>query len=141
MTNSVVDLFKNVGETRAKKELGADNFYNNRSVYSKNYVKNTYKNTTNTFAELMNNDDISSVRLIDTSDNSIHMFDKSSSNRMQYFYFKNKKIDYKEITRVEKINADGYSHLVAQGYNNFYNLYKLNEFNNEYLLCVLAFVE
>lgn len=141
MTNSVVDLFKNVEETRAKEELGADYFYNNRSVYAKNYVANTYKNTTNTFAELMNNENISSVRLIDVNDNSIHMFDKSSSNRMQYFYFKNKKIDYKEITRVEKINADGYSNLVAQGYNNFYNLYKLNEFNNEYLLCVLAFVE
>ena len=141
MTNSVVDLFKNSNETRAKKELGADYFYNNRSVYSKNYVKNTYKNTTNTFAELMNNEDISSVRLIDVNDNSIHMFDKSSSNRMQYFYFKNKKIDYKEITRVEKISSEGYSHLVAQEYNNFYNLYKLNEFNNEYLLCVLAFVE
>ena len=141
MRNSVVDLFKTKGETRAKAELGADYFYNNRSVYANNYVKNTYSNTTNTFTELLNNENISSVKLIDVNDNSIHAFDKSSSNRLQYFYFKNKKIDYKEISRIEERSSEGYSHLVVQGYNNFYNLYKINEFSNEQLLCVIAFVD
>ena len=140
MNYSVVNYFKAPGETRAKAPGGAE-YYNNRNVYSKNYVKNTYSNNTNIFNELLSNDDISSVRLIDVNDNSIHAFDKSSSNRLQYFYFKNKKIGYKEISRIEERSSEGYSMLVSYGYNNFYNLYKINEFGNEQLLCMIVFVK
>lgn len=140
MKNSVVDLFKTKGQTRANAELGADYFYN-RSVYANNYVKNTYINNTNIFSELLSDDDISSVRLIDVNDNSVHAFDKSSSNMLQYFYFKNNKIDYKEISRIEERSSEGYSVLVSHGYNNFYNLYKINEFGNEQLLCMIVFAK
>ena len=140
MNYSVVDYFKAPGETRAKAP-GAAEYYNNRNVYSKNYVKNTYINNTNIFSELLSDDDISSVRLIDVNDNSVHGFDKSSSNMLQYFYFKNNKIDYKEISRIEERSSEGYSVLVSYGYNNFYNLYKINEFGNEQLLCIIVFAK
>ena len=137
--SNVADYFKAPGEVRAKKERGGEYFYNNKSVYSKNYVKTRYENTTsNTFSAIVKDDNVTDIRLVDLADDSIHAFPKSSNNMMGHFYFKDKKIDYKEIVKVEETTSEGYGILTMQGYNNFYKIYKKNQYGNEYCLCILA---
>lgn len=133
-------LFKDYGD-RSKPTPDADKWYNNRSVYSKNFVKSAYRNTVNDFSRLVADDDILSIRLVDPYTKETYTFNREFSNRVQYFYYgkDQKMIDYKEITKVEQISGEGYYNLKEVGYNNFYELHKKNDFGNECVLCVLAF--
>jgi len=136
--------FEEVDENPLRKLVNKDinsnecDFYNG-NVYSRKYTRPTYKNTTNPMKELMNNKNISSVRLVDGEN--VCIFNKKSNNALQYFYFNNKKIGYNEICRVEERSSEGFLNYVNQGYNNFYNLYKKNEYGIEKLLCTCIFVE
>lgn len=135
---NVSDLFKAPGEYRAKEQLGADYYYNNRSVYAKNFTPTRHVNyATNKFTEIVKADNVSDIRLIDVVDGNVYPFNKGNNNFMEYFYYKGKKIDYKEITKVEE-TIERNPILAEQGYNNFYRIYKLNEFGLEYCLCILA---
>lgn len=77
-------------------------------------------------------------RIVDQVDGSIYAFSKGSNNLMEYFYFKGQMIDYKEVIRVEETSSEEYGILTAQGYNNFYKIYKVNEFGVESCICTLA---
>lgn len=136
----VSDLFKEYGD-RSKPAPDADKWYRNRSVYAKNFVNSTYKNTVNDFSRLVADDDILSIRLIDPLDKKAYMFDQKFNNKVQYFYYgkDQKKIDYKEIIDIKQISDEGYSDFKDIGYNHFYELYKKNDFGIEQILCVLAF--
>lgn len=135
---NVSDLFKAPGEYRAKAELGADYYYNNRSVYARNYTPTRHVNyASNNFTEIVKADNVADIRLVDVVDGNVYPFDKGSNNFMEYFYYKGKKIDYKEITKVEE-TIERSPILAEQGYNNFYRIYKLNEFGLEYCICVMA---
>lgn len=133
------DYFKSPHETRAKAELGADYFYNNRSVYSKNFTPRRYTNTVdNDFSKIVKADSVKDIRLIDTETNDAYLFRKGSNNLVEYFYYKNYKISYKEITKVEVTTGEGQMMLKMMGFNNFYKLYKKNEYGLEVHLCNLA---
>ena len=133
------DYFKSPGETRAKAELGADYFYNNRSVYSKNFTPRRYSNAVdNEFSKIVKSDNVKDIRLIDDRTNDVYSFQAGSSNMMEYFYYKTLKIDYKEITKVEVTTGEGQMTLKTMGFNNFYKLYKKNEYGLEVHLCNLA---
>lgn len=135
---NVSDFFKSPGETRAKAELGADCFYNNRSVYSKNFVSTSYANklANNSFSELVKDDSVAYIKLVD-EDGSYYDFVKDSNNRLEMFYYKTYKHSYKEITKIEETTLDNYI-LKQLGYTEFYEIYKKNEHNVEYKLCNLA---
>lgn len=140
MTFKVSDLFKDKGEFRAKVDYQHD--FSNSNVYAKNFVKTNYANTiaSNDFTTLLDDEEILSIRLIDKDTKEQHSFDRVYNNRVQYFYLKDRKIDYKEIVGVEKISGEGYLRLKEMGYNNFYNLYKVNPLTKrEEVLCVLCF--
>lgn len=132
------DYFK---EYRNKPTPNVDKWYNNRSVYSKNFVKSHYRNTANDFSKLVSDEDILSIRLVDPSTKETYIFNREFNNRVQYFYYgkDQKKIDYKEITKVEQISGEGYYNLKEVGYNHFYELHKKNDFGIEQVLSVLAF--
>lgn len=136
---NISDYFKNPGETRAKAQLGADCFYNNRSVYSKNFVNTSYTNrlANNSFSELVKDDSAKYIKLVD-EDGVFYDFVKDSNNRLETFYFKNYKHSYSEITRVEEATLDNVYTLKQLGYTEFYRIYKKNEYNVEYNLCNLA---
>lgn len=136
---NVSDLFKNPGEFRAKAELGADYFYNNRSVYSKNFTPRRYSNAVdNEFSRIVKADNVKDIRLIDDGNGDVYSFQKGSNNTIEYFYYKTLKIDYKEITKVEATDGEGQMTLKMMGFNNFYKLYKKNEYGLEQHLCNLA---
>lgn len=136
---NVSDYFKGHNETRAKAELGADYFYNNRSVYSKNFTPRRYTNVVdNEFSKIVKADSVKDIRLIDTETNDVYSFQKGSNNLFEYFYYKTLKIDYKEITKVEVTTGEGQMTLKSMGFNNFYKLYKKNEYGLEVHLCNLA---
>lgn len=133
------DYFKSPGEVRAKAELGADYFYNNRNVYSKNFTPRRYTNAVdNDFSKIVKADSVKDIRLIDTKTNDAYLFRKGSNNLVEYFYYKNYKISYKEITKVEVTTGEGQMMLEMMGFNNFYKLYKKNEHGLEQHLCNLA---
>lgn len=133
------DFFKGPGEVRAKAELGADCFYNNRSVYSKNFTPRRYTNAVdNDFSKIVKADSVKDIRLIDTETNDAYLFRKGSNNLVEYFYYKNYKISYKEITKVEVTTGEGQMMLEMMGFNNFYKLYKKNEHGLEVHFCNLA---
>ena len=135
---NVSDYFKSPYETRAKAELGADYFYN-RSVYSNNFTQKRYTNVVdNDFSKIVKSDSVKDIRLIDTETNDVYSFQKGSNNMMEYFYYKTLKIDYKEITKVEATDEEGQMTLKMMGFNNFYKLYKKNEYGLEQHLCNLA---
>lgn len=132
------DYFKSPGEVRAKAELGADYFYN-RSVYSNNFTPRRYTNVVdNDFSKIVKADSVKDIRLIDTETNDAYLFRKGSNNLVEYFYYKNYKISYKEITKVEVTTGEGQMMLKMMGFNNFYKLYKKNEYGLEVHLCNLA---
>ena len=136
---NVSDYFKSPHEVRAKAELGADYFYNNRSVYSKNFTPRRYTNAVdNDFSKIVKADSVKDIRLIDTETNDVYSFQKGSNNLVEYFYYKNYKISYKEITKVEATTGEGQMMLEMMGFNNFYKLYKKNEYGLEQHLCNLA---
>lgn len=133
------DYFKSPGETRAKAELGADYFYNNRSVYSKNFTPRRYSNAVdNEFSKIVKSDNVKDIRLINADNGDVYSFQKGSNNLFEYFYYKNYKISYKEITKMEVTDVEGQMTLKAMGFNNFYKLYKKNEHGLEVHLCNLA---
>lgn len=133
------DFFKGPGEVRAKAELGADCFYNNRSVYSKNFVSTSYTNrlANNSFSSLVKDDSVAYIKLVD-DDGSYYDFPKDSNNRLEMFYYKTYKHSYKEITKVEETTLNNVYTLKMLGYTEFYEIYKKNEHNVEYKLCNLA---
>lgn len=136
---NVSDYFKSPHEVRAKAELGADYFYNNRSVYSKNFTPRRYSNAVdNEFSRIVKADNVKDIRLIDTETNDVYSFQAGSNNLFEYFYYKNYKISYKEITKVEATDGEGQMTLKSMGFNNFYKLYKKNEHGLEVHLCNLA---
>ena len=136
---NVSDYFKGHNEVRAKAELGADYFYNNRSVYSKNFTPRRYTNTVdNDFSRIVKADNVKDIRLIDDETNDVYSFRKGSNNLVEYFYYKNYKISYKEITKVEATDGEGQMTLKMMGFNNFYKLYKKNQYGLEQHLCNLA---
>lgn len=134
-------LFKAPGEVRAKASLGSDYFYN-RSVYSKNFVKSAYRNTTNDFSQIVRNEDIKEIKLV--KDYNVVDFPIQANNRVEFFYAPDgKKVDYKEITKVEDYTPSEYPscptcQLKNMGFTKFYQLYKVNEFNLEVKLCIMA---
>ena len=132
------DYFKSPHETRAKAELGADYFYNNRNVYSKNFVSTSYTNrlANNSFSELVKDDSVAYIKLVD-DDGSFYEFPKSN-NRVEMFYYKTYKHSYKEITKLEETTLNNVYTLKMLGYTEFYEIYKKNEYNVEYKLCNLA---
>lgn len=135
---NVSDYFKSPHEVRAKAELGADYFYN-RSVYSNNFTPRRYSNTVdNDFSKIVKADSVKDIRLIDAGNGDVYSFQKGSNNMMEYFYYKNYKISYKEITKVEVTDGEGQMTLKMMGFNNFYKLYKKNEYGLEQHLCNLA---
>lgn len=135
---NVSDYFKSPNEFRAKAELGADYFYN-RSVYSNNFTPKRYTNVVdNDFSKIVKADNVKDIRLIDAGNGDVYSFQKGSNNLVEYFYYKNLKIDYKEITKVEVTDKEGQMTLKMMGFNNFYKLYKKNEHGLEQHLCNLA---
>ena len=133
------DYFKGHNETRAKAELGADYFYNNRSVYSNNFVSTSYTNrlANNSFSSLVKDDSVAYIKLVD-DDGSYYDFPKDSNNRLEMFYYKTYKHSYKEITKVEETTLNNVYTLKMLGYTEFYEIYKKNEYGTEYKLCNLA---
>ena len=140
----VSDLFKASNEVRAKAKYdysqGITSY--SKNVYAKNFVKSTYRNTTNTFSTIVMNEDIKEIRLVEGYN--IVDFPIEANNRCQFFYTSTgKKVDYKEITKVEEIepsqcSSDPTCQLKKIGFTDFYQLYKLNEFGLEVELCIMA---
>lgn len=148
-SESASDLFKDVWDVWAKNEKQRTNtttcedYIRNLSVKNRNYTIPAYRNSTdNTFSTIVKNEDIKEIRLVEGY--IIVDFSIEANNRVQYFYLPTgKKVDYKEITKVEKIEPSQYSsdptnQLKKIGFTVFYQLYKLNEFGLEVELCIMA---
>lgn len=139
----VSDLFKAPGEVRAKAKYdysqGITSY--SKNVYANNFTSSHYRNTTNTFSTIVKNEDIKEIRLI--GDYNIVDF-PIANNRVEFFYAPDgKKVDYKEITKLEEIEPSQYSsdatnQLKKIGFTDFYQLYKVNEFGLEVELCQMA---
>lgn len=118
--------------------------YGDKNAYAKNFVKSTYRNSTdNTFSAIVKNEDIKEIRLVEGY--IITSFPIAANNRCQYFYTpRGKKVDYKEIIKVEKIEASEYSsdptcQLKKIGFTDFYQLYQYDyELRREVELCQMA---
>ena len=88
-------------------------------------------------------EDIKEIRLV--GDYNVIDF-PIANNRVEFFYAPDgAKVDYKEITKVEEIQASEYSsdqtnQLKKIGFNEFYQLYKLNELRREVELCKMAII-
>lgn len=140
----VSDLFKAPNEVRAKAKYdysqGITSY--SKNVYANNFTSSHYRNTTNTFSTIVKNEDIKEIKLI--KGYNIVNFPIQANNRVEFFYAPDgKKVDYKEITKVEKIEPsecreDPTFQLKSIGFTEFYQLYKLNEFGLEVELCIMA---
>lgn len=140
----VSDLFKAPNEVRAKAKYdysqGITSY--SKNVYANNFTSSHYRNTTNTFSTIVKNEDIKEIRLI--GDYNIVDFPREANNRVEFFYAPDgKKVDYKEITKLEEIqpsqcSPDPTCELKKIGFTDFYQLYKLSEFGLEVELCVMA---
>lgn len=145
-SESASDLFKDYGDMNSKPRTNTttcEDYIRNLSVKNRNYTIPTYRNSTdNTFSTIVKNEDIKEIRLVEGY--IIVDFSIEANNRVQYFYLPTgKKVDYKEITKVEKIEPSQYSsdptnQLKNIGFTDFYQLYKLNEFGREVELCIMA---
>lgn len=142
----VSDLFKSANQVRAKAKYdyseGITSY--SKNVYAKNFTSSHYRNSTdNTFSTIVRNEDIKEIRLV--GDYNVIDF-PTANNRVEFFYAPDgAKVDYKEITKVEEIQASEYSsdptnQLKKIGFNEFYQLYKLNEFGREVELCKMAII-
>ena len=149
-SESASDLFKDVWDVWAKNEKQRTNtttcedYIRNLSVKNRDYTIPTYRNTTNnTFSTIVRNEDIKEIKLI--GDYNIVDF-PISNNRVEFFYTPTgKRVDYKEITKTEKIEPsecreEPTNQLKKIGFNEFYQLYKLNEFGLEIKLCQMAII-
>lgn len=144
----VSDLFKSSGEVRAKAKYdysqGITRY--SKNVYANNFTSSHYRNSTNnTFSAIVKNEDIKEIRLV--GDYNIVNFPREANNRVEFFYAPDgKKVDYKEITKTEEIQAsecreDPTFQLKKIGFTEFYQLYKLNEFGLETKLCKMAIIK
>ena len=141
------DLFKDYGDKNSKQRTNTttcDDYIRNLSVKNRDYTIPTYRNSTNnTFSTIVKNEDIKEIKLI--GDYNIVDF-PISNNRVEFFYTPTgKRVDYKEITKTEEIQAsecreDPTFQLKKIGFNEFYQLYKLNEFGLETKLCQMAII-
>lgn len=145
-SESASDLFKDVWDMNSKPstiQSTCEDYIRNLSVKNRNYTIPTYRNSTNnTFSTIVKNEDIKEIRLI--GDYNIVDFPREANNRVEFFYAPDgKKVDYKEITKLEEIQPSQYSsdptnQLKKIGFTVFYQLYKLNEFGLEVELCIMA---
>ena len=141
------DLFKDYGDKNSKQRTNTttcDDYIRTLSVKNRDYTIPTYRNSTNnTFSTIVKNEDIKEIKLI--GDYNIVDF-PISNNRVEFFYTPTgKRVDYKEITKTEEIQAsecreDPTFQLKKIGFNEFYQLYKLNEFGLETKLCQMAII-
>lgn len=139
------DLFKDYGDMNSKPstiQSTCEDYIRNLSVKNRNYTIPAYRNSTdNTFSTIVKNEELKEIRLI--GDYNIVDF-PIANNRVEFFYAPDgKKVDYKEITKIEEIQPSQYSsdptnQLKKIGFTNFYQLYKLSEFGLEVELCVMA---
>lgn len=144
-SESASDLFKDVWDMNSKPstiQSTCEDYIRNLSVKNRNYTIPAYRNSTdNTFSTIVKNEDIKEIKLI--GDYNIVNF-PIANNRVEFFYAPDgKKVDYKEITKIEEIQPSQYSsdptnQLKKIGFTNFYQLYKLSEFGLEVELCVMA---
>lgn len=142
---SALDYFKDTwNRTSAPRKVTTtcEDYIRNMSVRNRDYTTPTYRNTANTFSTIVRNEDLKEVRLI--GEYSVTDFPIEANNRVEFFYAPSgKKVDYKEITKVEEIQASEYSsdptnHLKNIGFTKFYQLYKKNDFGVEVKLCRMA---
>lgn len=147
-TESASDLFKDVWDMNSKPsttQSTCEDYIRNLSVKNRNYKIPAYRNSTNnTFSAIVKNEDIKEIRLIEGYN--IASF-PVANNRVEYFYTpRGKKVDYKEITKVEEIQASEYSsdptnQLKKIGFTDFYQLYKYDyELRREVELCKMAII-
>lgn len=140
----VSNLFKASNEVRAKAKYdyseGITSY--SKNVYANNFTSSHYRNSTNnTFSAIVKNEDIKEIRLV--GDYNVIDF-PIANNRVEFFYAPDgARVDYKEITKTEKIEPSQYSsdptcQLKNIGFTDFYQLYKLNEFGLETKLCQMA---
>lgn len=148
-TERASDLFKDVWDTWAKNEKQRTNtttcedYIRNLSVKNRDYTIPAYRNSTNnTFSTIVKNEDIKEIRLI--GDYNIVDFPREN-NRVEFFYAPDgKKVDYKEITKLEEIQPsqcreDSTFQLKKIGFTEFYQLYKYDyELRREVELCQMA---
>lgn len=140
----VSDLFKSSNEVRAKAKYDYNEGITSysKNVYANNFTPSHYRNSTNnTFSAIVKNEDIKEIRLV--GDYNVIDF-PIANNRVEFFYAPDgARVDYKEITKTEKIEPSQYSsdptnQLKKIGFTDFYQLYKLNEFGREVELCQMA---
>lgn len=120
--------------------------YGDRNVYANNFTPSHHRNSTNnTFSTIVRSDDIKEIRLIEGYN--IVDFSIEANNRCQYFYVNSgKKVDYKEITKVEEIEPSQYSsdptfQLKKIGFTDFYQLYQYDYgLRREVELCKMAII-
>lgn len=139
------DLFKDYGDMNSKPRTNTtcEDYIRNLSVKNRDYTIPTYRNSTNnTFSTIVKNEDIKEIRLIEGYN--IASF-PVANNRVEYFYTPTgKKVDYKEITKTEEIQAsecreDPTNQLKKIGFTDFYQLYKYDyELRREVELCIMA---
>ena len=138
------DYFKSPNEVRAKAKYdysqGITSY--SKNVYANNFTSSHYRNSTNnTFSAIVKNEDIKEIRLV--GDYNVIDF-PIANNRVEFFYAPDgARVDYKEITKTEKIEPSQYSsdptfQLKNIGFTDFYQLHKLNEFGLETKLCQMA---
>lgn len=140
----VSDLFKAPNEVRAKAKYDYNQGITSysKNVYANNFTPSHHRNTTNTFSTIVKNEDLKEVKLI--GEYSVTDFPIQANNRVEYFYAPDgKKVDYKEVTKVEEIQPSEYSscptcQLKNIGFTKFYQLYKVNDFGVESKLCRMA---
>ena len=107
----VSDLFKAPNEVRAKAKYdyseGITSY--SKNVYANNFTPSHYRNSTNnTFSTIVKNEDIKEIRLVEGYN--IVDFPIQANNRVEFFYAPSgKKVDYKEITKLEEIQPSQYS--------------------------------
>lgn len=139
------DLFKDYGDKNSKQRTNTttcEDYIRNLSVKNRNYTIPAYRNSTdNTFSTIVKNEELKEIRLI--GDYNIVDF-PIANNRVEFFYAPSgKKVDYKEIIKIEKIepsqcSSDPTCQLKKIGFTDFYQLYMYNEFGLETKLCEMA---
>lgn len=146
-SESASDLFKDYGDMNSKSRTNTttcEDYIRNLSVKNRNYTIPTYRNSTdNTFSTIVRNEDIKEIRLIEGYN--IASFPREANNRVEFFYTpRGKKVDYKEITKTEEIQAsecreDPTFQLKSIGFTDFYQLYQYDyELRREVELCIMA---
>lgn len=139
------DLFKDYGDKNSKQRTNTtcEDYIRNLSVKNRDYTIPAYRNSTNnTFSTIVKNEELKEIRLVEGYN--IASFPREN-NRVEFFYTPTgKKVDYKEITKLEEIEPsqcreDSTFQLKSIGFTVFYQLYKYDyELRREVELCVMA---